>query len=703
MVWRWLTWNVWNTYRMQAIAITLVLTAVLFAAGYFFLTGIHPIVMGLAVVLVGLPGFILLLTLVGSLMRLLAFLPARITLLVLSFFLALYALKSWRFGWPDGIYYTSLGLLALGMWLVVSSRGKWRWLMVALTAGGLSWFGYWLMNPGKRILEKPPTSYQQQMEAPNPATPGRFNVRYMTYGSGTDPYRPEYSDSVSWKSDSIDAHLIIPEWKGDKAKWRKRFWGFDSHSFPVNGRIWLPEASGPRPIVLMVHGNHSMEDFSDAGYAYLGELLASQGYATVSVDENFINGTWSGDFRGKEMPARAYLLLKHLEQLRAWSNDRNHTLYNAIDTENVVLIGHSRGGEAVAIAAVYNRLPSFPDNAHVPFNFNFGIKGLVAIAPTDKRYFRRVNPRNVSYLSIQGSLDSDESSFFGIRQMQRVQLDSGNFKAGLYIHGANHGQFNTSWGGYDSGPPFKWLLDIKPLISGEEQREIARVYIAAFVHDVFTKPRYAKLFKSAYAAGSWLPNLYYATEYVKHDARTLAGFDEDLNTRTTPSGTATAELLHTWYEERTTFRDEDYRGTRAVVLGWKDTLQTPSYTMQLSEKIPTDSSMELSLNLAAGNPKLLKLPDSVQAVNDFTIITRYASGTLDSLMLSQIKPLNPQFKIRFSKMKKLNENWGSEWEPVFESYFVPVRSADSLLSVQFLFNKSPGGIIHLDHLSLQSR
>ena len=34
----------------------------------------------------------------------------------------------------------------------------------------------------------------------------------------------------------------------------------------------------------IVHGNHGMDDFSDPGYAYLGELLANRGFIVASVD-----------------------------------------------------------------------------------------------------------------------------------------------------------------------------------------------------------------------------------------------------------------------------------------------------------------------------------------------------------------------------------------------------------------------------------
>ena len=42
---------------------------------------------------------------------------------------------------------------------------------------------------------------------------------------------------------------------------------------------------------MIVHGNHLMTDYSDPGYEYLGNLLASRGYIVVSVDENFLNGS----------------------------------------------------------------------------------------------------------------------------------------------------------------------------------------------------------------------------------------------------------------------------------------------------------------------------------------------------------------------------------------------------------------------------
>ena len=54
--------------------------------------------------------------------------------------------------------------------------------------------------------------------------------------------------------------------------------------------------------------------------------------------------------------------------------------------ERTALIGHSRGGEAVAVAAAFNRLPRYPDNALLEFDFGFSIRGIIGIAPSDGQY-----------------------------------------------------------------------------------------------------------------------------------------------------------------------------------------------------------------------------------------------------------------------------------------------------------------------------
>ena len=107
------------------------------------------------------------------------------------------------------------------------------------------------------------------------------------------------------------------------------YWGYDMDRLPLNATVWVPDGPGPFPLVLIVHGNHQMAEFSDPGYRYLGELFASRGFILASVDENFLN---SGLFHDppKQQAVRGWMLLEHLKLWHDWSRDRNNPLGIAI-------------------------------------------------------------------------------------------------------------------------------------------------------------------------------------------------------------------------------------------------------------------------------------------------------------------------------------------------------------------------------------
>ncbi|HEV8233067.1 MAG TPA: hypothetical protein VGP84_00665, partial [Gemmatimonadaceae bacterium] len=198
----------------------------------------------------------------------------------------------------------------------------------------------------------------QLLDAPNPADKGPYAVKTLYYGSGSDKRRRYYRDSVAIKTKSVDASPFVsmtPE-QGD----RKDYWGFDAKQFPINGRVWYPDGPGPFPLVLVVHGNHNMKDFSDPGYQYLGEHLASRGFILASLDENFLNGALRNENDG-----RAWMMLKHLQAWRGFNDSASSPLHGKVDMHNIAIMGHSRGGEAVGHAAAFNRLSRYPDDAKV--------------------------------------------------------------------------------------------------------------------------------------------------------------------------------------------------------------------------------------------------------------------------------------------------------------------------------------------------
>jgi hypothetical protein len=77
-----------------------------------------------------------------------------------------------------------------------------------------------------------------------------------------------------------------------------------------------------------------MSDFSDPGYEYLGELLASRGFILASLDENFLNG---GLFHEppKQQAVRGWMLLEHLKLWRTWNATPGNPFYKKVEVDNV--------------------------------------------------------------------------------------------------------------------------------------------------------------------------------------------------------------------------------------------------------------------------------------------------------------------------------------------------------------------------------
>lgn len=704
-----------------------------FLSSFFWLS---PIVLLIGGVLSGIGIYFASTFVLGVLLKLLESSPKHIIVAIGGALIALLYIRLIPFRWPSQLYQPAIwGLVGLSILLGGSlsilihpkrskPKSNWAWLGLIVGLTAIVWGMSWIQTEGVpsypvSFERQSPTSSLKEQGVLDPSLPGKFTYQEFTYGSGNDIKRAAFNTAVRYKTSAVNAENLLPEWKGKKKKWREKYWGFGVDSFPLNGRVFLPERDTPAPIVLMVHGNHAMEDYSDEGYAYLGELLASHGMIAVSVDENFLNGTWSGDFRGKEMPTRAWLLLKHLEQWSNWSRDANHELYQKADLDRIILMGHSRGGEAVSIAAAFNQLPRFPDNAKEAFNFGFGIRGVVAIAPTDYRYNRQMELENVHFLSLQGSYDADESGFFGLRQYQRIsQQDTLEnwFKAGIYIHGANHGQFNSTWDRTDFGSPYNWVLNTYPIIPRAHQEKVAKVFINAFaqlaVGDSSNMFAYRSLFKHTGHAKDWLPSGIYLGHYKDSRANILANFEEDIDAAREANGVLTKAIFpKIWREEQLKYRNNLVQGNNVVLIGWDygDSLRLDSVT-QYQLHFPYANSIgsnELLFSCAAGDPTVLPKFKGEDPDIDVRIILQDTSGRQSRLILSEHKRIAPRLKVQYTKSKKLDkQQFSNNWEVTTESFAIPWRdfnTADSfdfnaIEQIHFVFDQTTKGVIILDEI-----
>lgn len=707
--------------------------------GYHFLTGLSPILMMLSAIALGVLVQILFFLLFNLIQHLFKGVKSIYILSVLSAISTLVSLKLYGFGWPNAIYYPMAILALFSMICLIwflSKKSLLSFLLFALAFIVLGYGVYSLTSTGLKPQKKDVARFTlgknemslSELGITNPAKKGSYEVKTYTYGSGTDKKRIEYRDSVLFKTSTVDASLLLPEWKGEKKKWREKFWGFGVKEFPLNGRVYMPEGDGPFPLALVVHGNHSMIDYSDDGYGYLGTLLASRGIITVSVDENFVNAHWSGDFRGKEMPVRAWLLLKHLEQWKNWNLDSGHELYKKIDMDHIMLMGHSRGGEAVTIAGGYNKLPFFPDNAKVPFDFNFNIEGIVSIAPTDYRYDRKIVLKDVNYLSLQGSFDSDEVSFWGMRPYRRLQYtDSVNqFKAGVYVHHANHGQFNSTWGKSDFGAPTKWLLNLKPLLAETEQQEIAKVFISSFAEATLkNNPEYVPLFKNVALGEEWLPDEYLLTNFETSNFKTLVNFEEDIDLTTGPDSIQIiGKSLNLWKEMGLTTRDNGKQDNNAAVLGWKyadsTVVKSPSaYEISSNTTLWKQHIESIQISIASGDSNWLSTSEKKEKESDqekeqkdysvdFSIELVDSLGNLATNKISNSKHIMKPLNTKFTKFDFLDKDMiGDAWEIQLQTFHFPIQQFEkqqpefdfsAVKTIRLLFDQTSEGVIVLDDI-----
>jgi dienelactone hydrolase len=627
----------------------------------------------------------------------------------------------------------NFGQAALSKKIVVAS------LFVLALAGNI-YFVWLFVHAGsmeKLISWKPPAdSMPAKLTAPDPSSTGPFRVLQLFYGVGKDIRRPEYGSSVAIKTRTVDSSDFFKDFDGWKRWSRKKYWGFDVDKLPLNARVWYPEGPGPFPLALIVHGNHNMANFSDPGYAYLGELLASRGIILASIDENFLN---SGLFHDpdKQQAVRGWMLLEHLKLWREWNQTESNPFHGKVDMSRIALMGHSRGGEAAATAAAFNRMKYAPEDANIKFDYGFAIKAVVAIAPADGQYKPAGQPRwieDVSYLTLQGAHDMDVASFDGSRQWDHVRYTQPGpwFKAEIYAYRANHGQFNTVWGNDDAGKPLGWLLNLKPLMPGEEQRRISKTYISAFLEATLKDHReYVPLFEDWRVARAWLPDTLYFNRYQDASYVPLAAFDEDadLTTTTAPGGHIEGENLSVWNEGKIPFRDGD-RGYNGVFLGWNRAKDAPAatYTVTLPAgaaanwHLGPESTLELSVapldeDVSLPGKKKDDDKDKKKAEEkkkdedkskkkerespDFTIELVTSEGVTASAPVSRFISIPPPFKEKFTKLTVLDDaGYNQDWEAVFQSVRVPLsdfQSTDSskrfdpakLSVVRLKFDRTP--------------
>lgn len=519
--------------------------------------------------------------------------------------------------------------------------------------------------------------------AADPSEPGDYAFHTFTYGSGKDLHRKEYGSGASLISAPVDASDYISSWPS----LRTLFWGFDPDALPLNARVWMPDGDGPYPLVLMVHGNHMMEDYSEGGYAYLGELLASRGFIAVTLDENFLNySAWSG-IPDNDFKVRTWMILKHLQQIASFAEQSGTPFYHKVDYDRTALLGHSRGGQAVAMAADATRW--FTGDPALEATRRFNITSVIALAPTDKVIdSKQATLRDVSYLALQGARDGDVHDFYGDRQYMRSSY-TGNtaaFKSSLYIAGANHSQFNSDWGLYDQTLPAGLFLKRSEIMDGAEQRHIAKVYVSAFLETTLHgRAEYRPLFRDYRRGVEWLPDSAYYNRFQSGAHLSVADYEEDRKRDTVRGGTAAAEGLD-WSEEPAKDRESNNKPSYGVVLERSGSPDRQPEASEASYSITLSGSFTRSLTESAAEGLTFSLAnrngddeDSEAALTpEVEVELTDSNETAARLPLDEVGDILPLPQTEFTINPWLEERisdgkFGDRSEAVFQTYELPFQ------------------------------
>jgi hypothetical protein len=525
---------------------------------------------------------------------------------------------------------------------------------------------------------------------------GSLSVSEVEYGINKD------SDL---EQRTTDLSPYIKNYQGIPSLIRGLYWGYDIDQVPLAGKIWYPSEGGNYPVLFIIHGNHIMTTKSYLGYDYLGEYLASFGYVVISVDEAFCNAYI--DFGlSNENDARAILLLENMQLIESYNKDQKNFLYQKMDFNNIALAGHSRGGESVATAALFNHYQYYPDNGNISWKYNFNIKSLIAIAPTCDQYQpaqHTVHLDNINYLLVHGTNDQDVTTLMGYSQYHKIsfQKDSNMFKSYVYIAGANHGQFNTTWGRYDLPFPFKPFLNTRNLMDENDQRTILQAYSKVFL-DVTLKndETYKSLFTNQKSYRDDMPSTLYLQNYQDSSFDLLSGFDEDSNIQygAVEQISLDADFMTLWKEEKNPIATiwNDY----VLHLKWKDTKEA-NYTIALPEYNAADRYLQFDMmdkNQERNDSDSLNFLDA-------TIVLEDSKGNSSSVSMSDYITIYPPLPVKLYKLQFLTDSY--DYKLCFQTVRIACSDfeaenkefdSSSIVNIRFLIDRNDTGEIMMDNI-----
>ena len=425
----------------------------------------------------------------------------------------------------DAYTYGATAAVVAVIWLFALGMGARKIFPMGTVLGALLMAGLIFLC----VWQGPKT--RKDFAAAQKEIPASYKVEKITYG----PKR-----AYDFGEESYSRYMSLPK-RQDRL--REMFFGYTPAHVPYEGDLYLPVGLKHAPLIVFVHGNHNMLEDNKGGYEYLGRYLAARGVAFQSVEQSHFNAYLGKGLSG-ENDARALSLLDHAVKVA-----QDPRLKERIDADRIYFGGHSRGGEAAAIAASFAKLPYNPDTGEATKTLN--VAGVLAVAPTDGQYKPGDRPvaLDVPYFLVTGAWDQDVASLEGMDQYMRAR----NWRGQLMVDYANHSQFNSNWGRLDREGLEALALDTGNVLRKEDQQRYLEVAAYAFVKD-------RSLFDDIKA---YVPEAGYALA-TEPEGYVLADFEEDIDLTTASAEGASLDFTGASTYEEGAFVPSDRGGNNHV-------------------------------------------------------------------------------------------------------------------------------------------
>jgi hypothetical protein len=355
----------------------------------------------------------------------------------------------------------------------------------------------------------------------------RLDVAADRPGGPTRATPPRREAPQQWNGPPLPIHPVDPgvagpfsTFSGDYSLPDVKLPGFAT-PVEMQGLVVAPRGTtGARPLVLLLHGRHGTCYQGQAawpsaawpcpagwtvlpnhrGYLRIQQLLASQGYVTVSISANAISAQDNGPGGPAPQPddlgaqARSSLVRLHLGHWADWAGSGRPGAPVVVqsapvaDMSRVLLVGHSRGGEGVSRAAIDSLTPPPADQDGYRGTVRWQVRGLALIGPM----LLGQNPAaDVPSMTILPGCDGDIADLHGQLYVDATRgLGRGSaLHSSVFVIGANHNYFNTEWTpglsqarSWDDYPSEHdpTCRSISPLrLTPQNQQQVGATYVAA--------------------------------------------------------------------------------------------------------------------------------------------------------------------------------------------------------------------------------